>query len=69
MCPRARHTDSAAVAEAAQPPTVAKRLIAWLEAVNSGNEDINDPAQAERHLEVLFEGTVVTSNSTSEGAD
>ena len=46
-----------AVEEASQPETLARRLIAWFEAVTSGNEDINDQAAA-RHLEVLFEGTV-----------
>lgn len=48
-----------AVEEAGQPETLARRLIAWFEAVTSGNEDINDPASTARHLEVLFEGTIV----------
>jgi len=48
-----------AVEEAGQPETLARRLIAWFEAVTSGNEDINDHAAAARHLEVLFDGTVV----------
>ena len=48
-----------AVKEAGQPDTLARRLIAWFEAVTSGNEDINDQATADRHLELLFEGTVV----------
>ena len=48
-----------AVKEAGQPDTLARRLIAWFEAVTSGNEDINDQATAARHLEVLFEATVV----------
>lgn len=48
-----------AVEEAGQPETLAHRLIAWFEAVTSGNEDINDKATTARHLEVLFEGTVV----------
>ncbi|WP_018099623.1 CxC ATPase DNA modification system associated small protein [Sinorhizobium meliloti] len=48
-----------AVEEAGQPETLARRLIAWFEAVTSGNEDINDQSTTARHLEVLFEGTVV----------
>ena len=48
-----------AIEEAGQPETLARRLIAWFEAVTSGNEDINDQATTTRHLEVLFEGTVV----------
>ena len=57
-----------AVKEAGQPDTLARRLIAWFEAVTSGNEDINDQATAVRHLEVLFEGTVV-ENADGEDAD
>lgn len=57
-----------AVREAGQPDTLARRLIAWFEAVTSGNEDINDQATAARHLEVLFEGTVV-ENTDGEDAD
>lgn len=48
-----------AVKEAGQPETLARRLVAWFEAVTSGNEDINDQATTARHLEVLFGGTVV----------
>ncbi|GAB1150133.1 CxC ATPase DNA modification system associated small protein [Shewanella algae] len=48
-----------AVKEAGQPETIARRLLAWFEAVTSGNEDINEQDAAARHLEVLFEGTVV----------
>lgn len=50
-----------AVDEAGQPETLARRLVAWFEAVTSGNEDINDHAAAARHLEVLFEGTVAST--------
>ena len=52
-----------AVEEAGQPETLARRLIAWFEAVTSGNENINDQATTARHLEVLFEGTTVDENS------
>ena len=48
-----------AVEEAGQPDTLARRLIAWFEAIASGNEDINDASATGRHLEVLFQGTVV----------
>lgn len=48
-----------AVEEAGQPKGLARRLIAWFEAVTTGIEDINDVPTAARHLEVLFEGTVV----------
>lgn len=51
-----------AVEEEEQPATLARRLIAWFEAVTSGNEDINDQNAAARHLEVVFEGTVVSDD-------
>lgn len=49
---------SEAVIAADQSPALARRLIAWMEALTSGNESFTDPASVERHLEVLFEGTV-----------
>ncbi len=51
-----------AVEEDGQPAMLARRLIAWFEAVTSGNEDINDQSATYRRLEVLFEGTVVKNN-------
>lgn len=50
-----------AVKEADQPLALALRLIAWFEAVTSGNEDINDGSAAARHLEVLFEATLIST--------
>ena len=55
-----------AVEDAGQPKELARRLIAWIEAVTSGNEDINDQATAARHLEVLFDGTVVSGGDGEE---
>ena len=57
----------AAVEEAGQPPAVAKRMVAWLEAINSGKENIDDPARSERRLEVLYEGTIVDKDNPLEG--
>ena len=48
-----------AVEEAGQSEMLSRRLIAWFEAVTSGIEDINDQAEAGRHLEVLYEGTTI----------
>ena len=59
----------AAVAEEGQPDIVAKRLIAWLEEINSGNEDLSDREQTEGHLDVLYDGTVVDSGSAGGGED
>lgn len=57
-----------AVEEAGQPKELARRLVAWIEAVTSGNEDINDQATAARHLDVLYDGTVVSGDGR-EGRD
>ncbi len=54
------------VSEAGQSPALARRLIAWMEAVTSGNEDLADPVATARHLEVLY---AETSVSESGGAD
>lgn len=48
-----------AVSEYGQHQKLALRLIAWLEAVTSGNEDINDAVAAQRHLDVLYDATSV----------
>ena len=42
------------VHRAGQSPALARRLIAWFDAVASGNEDINDRQSASRHLELLY---------------
>jgi hypothetical protein len=48
--------------EAGQPASLARRLIAWMEAVTSGNENLSDPASVERHLEVLYAETDANSD-------
>ena len=57
-----------AVKEAEQPEALARRLVAWFEAVTSGIEDINDQAAVARRLEVLFEGTVIEGDEREEEA-
>ena len=39
---------------AGQSPALARRLIAWFNAVASDNEDLNDRQSANRHLELLY---------------
>lgn len=56
---RIRDAIRESVHTARQPTVLARRLEAWFDAVSSGNEDINDPEAAERHLEVLFDCTIV----------
>lgn len=45
----------AAAEECGQPPALARRLVAWLEAVADESEDINDLATTDRRLEVIYE--------------
>lgn len=54
------------VTESGQSSALARRLAAWLEAVNSGNEEINDSAAADRHLEILYEETSVEPENPGE---
>ncbi|SHH63312.1 CxC ATPase DNA modification system associated small protein [Desulfofustis glycolicus] len=42
-----------------QIDSLADKLIAWIKAINSGNEDINDPDAASRHLELIYEETTI----------
>ncbi|MDX6444417.1 MAG: Small protein from certain CxC ATPase-based modification system [Blastocatellia bacterium] len=66
--PKITEAVEAATAEAGQSPALARRLVAWLEAVSSGNEDVNNTAEADRHLEVLYEETSIPG-AADEGGD
>ena len=48
-----------AVKEKWQSKALARRLVAWFEAIASGNEDIYDKESANRHLELLYEATKI----------
>jgi len=48
-----------AVRDGDQSAQLSKKIIAWLEAVASGSEDIHDQEHAERRLEVLFDAVKV----------
>ncbi len=47
------------VEESNQVDSLADKLIAWVKAINSGNEDINDPDAASRHLELIYDETTI----------
>lgn len=47
----------AAVEDAGQPEELANALIAWMEAVVSGNEDLSDPDSTNYHIDLLFAKT------------
>ena len=59
----------AAVTEVGQPPAVARQLIAWLRAINAGNENISDSAQTKQRLKALYDSAVVVQASISTGED
>jgi hypothetical protein len=48
-----------AVAESGQSKALARQLIAWINAITSGNENPADEAAASRHLELLYGETSV----------
>ena len=62
--PKIVEAVKAAAEECGQPPALARRLLAWLEAVADESEDINDFATTDRRLEVIYEAV-----SLGEAAD
>ena len=58
-----------ASAEAGQPPSLARRIIAWLEAVADESEDINDIAATDRRLELIYEAVSLGADDADEGSD
>ncbi|WP_079024900.1 CxC ATPase DNA modification system associated small protein [Streptomyces leeuwenhoekii] len=57
--PKISHAIKKATADAGQESFLANRLITWMEAITSGNADPNDPSDADRRLDLLFDGTEV----------
>ncbi len=53
--PKIKEAIEGAVAEAGQPPGLARKLMSWFEAIATGNEDIANRQSAYRHLELLYE--------------
>jgi hypothetical protein len=58
--PKLTEAIRSAVADAGQSPALSRRLIAWMDAVTSGNEDLNDAGASLRHLEQLYSETSVS---------
>lgn len=65
--PKISHAIREAVANAGQEPTLANRLITWMEAVTSGGADPNDPSDADRRLDLLFTGTEIQDVNQNSG--
>ena len=49
-----------AVKDERQPPELANKIIAWMENLADGNEEIADPAAYKERCKLCFETTVVT---------
>lgn len=58
-----------AVAEAGEDPAVARRLTAWMNAITTGNEGVNDVTSALRHLDGLYGETSSASLHEATDAD
>jgi len=58
-----------AVEAAGQGPSLAQKIIAWSDAVISGNEDIQDVQSANRRLELLYDATQIEDLDDEESAD
>ena len=52
-----------AVEEAGQPESLAQSLIAWFDAIATGNGDSDHAATARHHLKELFQSTKVNDNN------
>ena len=57
MDPKIKEAIEEAVEENGQSKALARRLVAWFDAIASGNEAINDAQSANRHLELLYKET------------
>lgn len=58
--PKLIEAIESAVTEAGQSHALSRRLIAWMDAATSGNEDVNDVDASARHLELLYSETAVS---------
>ena len=52
---------NSAVREAGQSQQLATKLLAWIDAVISGNEDVHDRDSSLRHLELLFKAVELSA--------
>jgi len=57
--PQIENAIRTSVEESKQAESLADKFSAWVKAINSGNEDINDPEAASRHLELIYEETAI----------
>jgi hypothetical protein len=57
---KVKNAIEAAVAQEGQPPELAAKLVAWMEHLMDGDEDIADKDKYLRRANVCFEATVTT---------
>jgi hypothetical protein len=53
-----------AVAQEGQPVELATKLVAWIEQLMEGNEDIADNEAYSRRTGICFDATIVTTDPT-----
>jgi CxC ATPase-based modification system component len=58
--PKLTEAIQSAVTDAGQSSALSRRLIAWMDAATSGNEDLNDADASARHLDLLYSETTVS---------
>jgi len=51
-----------------QPPTVAARIISWLEALSEGNAEINDRDDTRRRCELIYDAVTIPESQINEEA-
>lgn len=67
--PKILEAVKSAAEEAGQPPALARRLVAWLEAVADESEDINDVAATDRRLEIIYDAVALGGVAVDAAAD
>lgn len=53
--PKIKDAIAQAVESSGQSPALAQRIAAWVEGIIVGDDDLNDPASAELHLDLLYD--------------
>lgn len=54
-----------AVKKNGQSEQLSKKILAWVETVGAGSEDLHDREAGQRHLEVLFDAVQVTTKDAA----
>lgn len=56
--PRIKDAITKAVSEADQPKELTTRLLAWFEAIATGNASLEDRESVAKHVELLYQAAV-----------